>query len=327
MIDLIGNWFTICASTITIFAFWEMLLPLKLKRRIAITLATSNFKKTYNKFPEYYAEAFDKIFSQKHWSLNCFLRSIVASQTILVLISLYAFWCISNYSGIDFRLILKPYIILYILVFGFIFNIIPDYFSLLQTRSFLKYFNLWRFPFKSILILLLDIFFSVLVFAIYFRIVIDFNLSVTINDLTTGQGTLYVGGHLYSWVNSTVGWVTEKMFGPSSHGVNLIKHLAELDIFKFFDNLSSVYGELTTFKFSIGFCAVFISMLSSTFLSSVCLWLFLIAGITAQILNVFGKFYRVFFLKYNGKNHPMIHLGFLTIPFWTIVIGLSHFLF
>jgi hypothetical protein len=76
-------------------------------------------------WPDSFAKVFDRVFGEKHLSWKCFFRSGVASYTLVVLVVIYL-------NSPRYSVSLDDLIIL-----GFVGNVIPDYISLLETRSVL----------------------------------------------------------------------------------------------------------------------------------------------------------------------------------------------
>jgi len=83
-----------------------------------------------------FIELFDTVFTKKHFSIKCFLISTIFSVSIFA-ITFLIYYIVSNPLIADFDLagidILKD-----ILPFIIIFTLIPDYFSLLETRYILS---------------------------------------------------------------------------------------------------------------------------------------------------------------------------------------------
>lgn len=80
--------------------------------------------------PDVVSAMFTKVFGRKHLSWRCFLMSSLFS--LLAVCLLYLLYCQKN--GIGFLMFGSPGFLLFFGSFAIVFNVIPDYFSLLETR-------------------------------------------------------------------------------------------------------------------------------------------------------------------------------------------------
>jgi hypothetical protein len=105
----------------------ENLLTEKTKFEIAVWLVGV---KTADKvpWPETFARLFDRVFGEKHLSLKCFSRSVIASLSVFSLNVLF----LSGWPGLT---MFESWRMWTIIVFT---NCVPDYLSLVKTRFLLK---------------------------------------------------------------------------------------------------------------------------------------------------------------------------------------------
>jgi len=102
---------------------------------------------------------FDCIFGDQHLSVKCFLRSAIAS---LVTVSLLYVVIVEIFGLMDNRA-LGELSWLQAILFGAAINVIPDYFSLLQTRWVLSKFNEVSTAPRQIILIVLDLSLSALI--------------------------------------------------------------------------------------------------------------------------------------------------------------------
>lgn len=102
----------------------------KLVRKAQFDDIKFNWKSTFG-------DIFDGVFSDKHWSWRCFWRSSLSS--LLAVIALTLVWVSTDPVGVEntTKWLTKPEVVL-ILLSPVIFNLLPDYLSLLETRFVLK---------------------------------------------------------------------------------------------------------------------------------------------------------------------------------------------
>ncbi len=134
MAALGGSWFFVTGLIWKLFERVEKAATDEFKE-----LTTSwihNFKPENNlkQLTEMFGNSFDSVFDKKHFTWNCFLKSSIAS--FLCVIIVFLIWiCLRPDEAYNF-FHLNDFSSIFIIFFTFIiiFNFLPDYLSLLQTR-------------------------------------------------------------------------------------------------------------------------------------------------------------------------------------------------
>ena len=110
------------------------------------------------KWTSHFVTVFDQVFTKYHFSFRCFLRSCVASSVISLIV--FLIWK-SQHEDI-YKYYLENGTFLKAAIGGItgiiIFNWIPDYISLLETRYVLNFMSNSKSIVKIILLLILDFF-------------------------------------------------------------------------------------------------------------------------------------------------------------------------
>src|ERR1043165_964333 len=100
------------------------------KVRIALWILSRDFRGRASLAAETFATLLDKVFGKRHLSLKCILRSIAAS--LIFLVSLTLFYVVAiNHSTDPLVLLLS---VIQVIILGLVFNVFPDYVSLVTTR-------------------------------------------------------------------------------------------------------------------------------------------------------------------------------------------------
>lgn len=101
------------------------------------SIAAKSISQTIVESPQWFIEAFDRIFGDRHLTWRCFLRSCVASMVSVVVMTIV--WVfLDPISWQKFLSYNGEGAIGMILVFAFVLNLVPDYISLLETRWVLR---------------------------------------------------------------------------------------------------------------------------------------------------------------------------------------------
>ncbi len=125
----------ICAIVWVGFVRLEPLLKEDTRKKIANWVSGSKHGDADNRWPATFGVVFDRVFTEKHLSWGCFWRSSVASVLAVVLMT--AILSVVN-SSVRNELWGDPRVIVAIGVGSGIFNLFPDYLSLLETRFVLR---------------------------------------------------------------------------------------------------------------------------------------------------------------------------------------------
>jgi hypothetical protein len=122
-------WATATASLWFMFEKAERVLSEESREKVVGWMAQSDFKGTFSSIPDQFASLFDRVFGERHLTWSCFWRSSVASIFAVWIVTLL--WAIPHPpSSLATGLLLFAGIT----AFAVIFNLIPDYLSLLETR-------------------------------------------------------------------------------------------------------------------------------------------------------------------------------------------------
>ncbi len=139
-----------------------------------------------------FASMFDGIFGKKHFSWRCFSRSCIASfVSLTIMIFLWFSKQSSHY---------EPRLVLILITLGAIVNLIPDYFSLLETRYIIKKISNTSSTIKILGLLTIDFIATVFIFSFAFML---FVMSIDISsisdylDLFLEMGELLVFAFLF----------------------------------------------------------------------------------------------------------------------------------
>ena len=101
------------------------------------SIAAKSISQTIVESPQWFIEAFDRIFWGRHLTWRCFLRSCGASMiSVVVMTIVWVF--LDPISWQQFLSYNGEGVIGMILVFAFVLNLVPDYISLLETRWVLR---------------------------------------------------------------------------------------------------------------------------------------------------------------------------------------------
>jgi len=126
------------------------------KKSVAAWIQNLKPAEKITNWPDQFAQLFDSVFGKKHFTLKCFLRSSLASLISATL--MFFIWGILRPNEFH-AFYLDPdlvYNFLILLFFVGILNLIPDYFSLLETRYMLRWLNNSYSVKRAILGILID---------------------------------------------------------------------------------------------------------------------------------------------------------------------------
>ena len=172
--SLLILWAASIGAIITIFRVMDETATPDAKRKVADwikSFAAKSISQTIIESPQWFIEAFDRIFGERHLTLRCFFRSCVAS--LLAVFAITIMWIVMvedptprqayfSYLAID--------LIMAIFGFALVLNLVPDYISLLETRWILH--NVAHADVKKLIVLLvLDVIITGGIFACGFGIV------------------------------------------------------------------------------------------------------------------------------------------------------------
>jgi len=211
-----------------------------------------------------FLELFDKVFGEKHLSWFCFKRSSIASIFFFAI-------CLSFFILLfEVDIPKHPIAIILLLPFPFLFNILIDYISLLETRCILGIISKKKSLLSKIIYSIIDILFSYFIFCfiamLITKLIVLTGANFGILSYTTDNNSLW------NWFKATI----------------------QFEILK--DKVLLIYAGLST-----------------TFLTSLWIWFYLLGGVIIKILN--GGFGTIgFFQKHiNIAEKPFKAIGAVLI--------------
>jgi hypothetical protein len=153
----VGSWLAVVGGFVTLFEKGgDILRP---ESRKSISQWLNQVAVPEPGWPTHFATLFDRVFTGKHLSLRCFVRSSGASLAAVGAITLL--WlAIARDTGVFWESV--PLSILLLALF----NLVPDYLSLLETRYAIRIMTRWRSGGVHGLILLADLVASLGIFVI-----------------------------------------------------------------------------------------------------------------------------------------------------------------
>lgn len=161
-----GVWATLISGIWVLFYAMENTTPPESKKTVSEWLKSligMSISETLIETPRLFNKAFDRIFGYKHLSIQCFLKSSMAS--LIVVIVMLISWSFLYPTSLMATIIDEPdFIVTFFLLVTFL-NFIPDYISLFQTRLILKYIEHAGIRWLSVL-LVLDLIITGLIFAL-----------------------------------------------------------------------------------------------------------------------------------------------------------------
>lgn len=159
----LATYISICGVIWVIFTRTELLLNGDGKALIYKWINTPNYTSILSSWSPSFIHLFDSIFGKNHLSFKCFVRSSIASISFVILLGIIWYLKIpdqvslsfgpSNQWGYERTSVFTHYGILFeggelfsqqffplitILLYPLVFNLVPDYLSLLQTRFLIK---------------------------------------------------------------------------------------------------------------------------------------------------------------------------------------------
>ena len=167
IITFVSVWLGFTWGVFRIFKEFGEAAPDKTKQELANWMLNINKMET-PPLHLYFIYLFDYIYTLRHLSWKCFYRSTITSILIYSssLASLVIFSLLLNDDLFMLSFIDSDYVefaLIYVIVF-LVLNLVPDYFSLLQTRYTLKLLKNSKRIKRWVLVLVMDLVFSMLIF-------------------------------------------------------------------------------------------------------------------------------------------------------------------
>lgn len=167
-------WFGALSGIWALFERGEKVMSKDNFNKLSRWLRNDNTTDSNAEWPLIFISVFDSIFGKKHFAWRCFSRSAIASiSTVIVLFSLYV---ASLYKDPEFEFSIEYGFILVFLGITIILNIIPDYFSLLQTRILINLMPNYNL-FGKMLVVIVDL---ILTFTIFMLGLFIFQIMFTL---------------------------------------------------------------------------------------------------------------------------------------------------
>jgi class 3 adenylate cyclase len=126
-------WAAATAGIWFLFDKAELAMSQESRNRLAAWLRHSGLWGAVDSVPAQFSELFDRVFGERHLTWRCFFRSAVASIVTVWVVGLV--WAVQNppESVVD-----GLALFLGLTLAGILFNLVPDYVSLLETRYLLR---------------------------------------------------------------------------------------------------------------------------------------------------------------------------------------------
>jgi len=282
-LSYIVSWLAITTGIWTLFIYYGKSADQKTKRSASKWLKNLDISEGALNWSDSFAKLFDRIFTDKHFTWSCFLRSSVASIASVVLMALI--YILLNYELLANQRwdVFIPYGFLVtsraVFVCLFAFNLIPDYLSLLETRYIIKRMGLEQSFIRNLAFLVLDFAATFLIFVV-------------------------VGVILITLVMLPITFFSSVLEFDFSGIGEAMKSFPKFMIDSF-----HIKGD------SEGF-SVF---LYSTFFTSVWVWLYAISGFLIKTLSHFNRGLRFFKRHFNIEKEPFNAIGAVAMTLVTIL--------
>jgi hypothetical protein len=265
----------------------EAVLTDQTKLEIAVWLLGVKVGQKVEPWPDTFARVFDRVFGKKHLSWKCFWRSGIASLCSVFILCLSVFLSSGlRNTPVNFTLRSGTFIGLTFItvVVG---NVVPDYFSLLETRVVIAYMARTANTSKQLLFLCID--------AIY----------------TCGFAFIsLILGMLTQWTIASV--VNGQLATPSGRHLFFVMVQYEVPF------------AITVFP-SLGLRGAPLFWFYPAFFTSIWLWLYAGSGFVLKAARRFDLGFDWFNRKFDIEKHPLQSIGLVAgalvaVAYWTAVI-------
>lgn len=162
----VASWFTCVAVIWKLFVFIEDTTTSKVKREVSKWLNSKHPNIDTIGWTSKFPDIFDSVFGKKHFSFHCFFKSSIASMFIVIVFALG--WC--AFSPKELVRFLSAYRdkTFLMMLYGILFyNIIADYFSLLETRYIITLMSQTKSIIKICSLLFIDFIASIFIFSFF----------------------------------------------------------------------------------------------------------------------------------------------------------------
>jgi len=179
VLGFFGTWAVVSIGIVVLFREGEKAMSQEARAAVSDWLLREDFVERPSEWPETFANLFDAVFTEEHFSWTCFKRSVMVSVTSVLVVSaalvmlellpLGTFTTMNSEGSPE-----PPFSTVTITILGMssilLYNSIFDYISLYETRKVLE-INFANIPFRGLLILLIDLFSTLIV--IYFGVLVS----------------------------------------------------------------------------------------------------------------------------------------------------------
>lgn len=314
-INEIGLWAGITGVILAWFSSADegLDLPKKWARHLFLADRTSSFALKPSGWVNGFSKMFDKVFGVNHLSFFCYKRTIAASLISVLGVALYVL--LSSTEGTGFTNQFSPFTTIQFWVFAILINGTIDFISLLQTRFLISQMQKMSSIFLQILVLFVDIIFTLAVILIclhLFLYVLDplyKNAVQYFNSVMQGGEKDYQGFvlhfHIMHLVQNILSVLSNgKAFLATNFGIDtsgaIYNKLLPGDGF----NTSSVSSEI---------------FFITTFITSIWLWFYAIAVASVKIVSASSPAMNIIRKIFRWRQRPMLSLGLISAALWTIM--------
>jgi len=131
------------------------------KKVVSNRLKRMDFERATAGWPGAFTRLFDRLFGKRHLSWHCFLRSCIASSISVLLLTLITL----TFNQELFVMVMEfKELFIFFPLGAFVFNFLPDYVSLIETRYVLKWMSTHSSNWTLGALLLFDVFATFLIF-------------------------------------------------------------------------------------------------------------------------------------------------------------------
>ena len=168
VLALFLSWLSITGSIYGLFIKLDVVLHKQKKEALTTWLQAKPFSASSSNWPNTFVSLFDDVFTKKHFTVKCFLRSILASIFSLGVI-LLIWWIVAPEQG---KRLFSPYNLLQIFAISVFLNPLPDYLSLLESRWLIQWMTRSRSGALKLVMLVLDAVVTFFIFVLFSWVII-----------------------------------------------------------------------------------------------------------------------------------------------------------
>lgn len=190
----IAAWFGIMGGIWALFDRAEIVLHVDIRKRISNWLDRDTINWKTPEWPSIFISIFDRIFGEKHISWKCFFRSCIASVSVVLIMTLITYsvtgyivdevYFHSSVHG-EYYLDWNWVDAILFLFVTLILNVIPDYFSLLETRWMLNWMLRRQKIIMRSLVIIIDLLLTAAIFLMAFSM-LKFLIGYSMNSIWGG---------------------------------------------------------------------------------------------------------------------------------------------